>query len=278
MQLFIIVLFCMFALAILYFMMIMPRMTGRPDVTPFKNWLYAHRGLHDNASDAPENSMRAFRKAVRAGFGIELDVQMTKDGVPVVFHDYTLKRVCGAEGKVCMRTYEELQQLSLYGTDQKIPRFEDVLKLVEGRVPLIVELKIESSDVSVCAEADKLLSRYKGMYCIESFHPLGVFWYRRNRRQVVRGQLADAFLKEGKHKGPLYFMLQNLLFNWLGKPDFIAYNHKYPGMLSRSLCRKLYHCTAAAWTIKSQEELDEAKKNFDIYIFDSFLPGKQPAD
>lgn len=278
MELLIIVLICLgciLALAFIYLMMIMPRMTGRPDTEPFRNWLYAHRGLHDNTSDSPENSIRAFRKAVEAGFGIELDVQMTKDGVPVVFHDYTLKRVCRAEGKVCMRTYEELQQLPLYGTDQRIPRFEDVLKLVDGRVPLIVELKIEATDVSVCPAADKLLSQYKGMYCIESFNPLGLFWYRRNRRHVVRGQLADAFHKEGEYRGLLYFLLQNLLFNWLGKPDFIAYNHKYPGMLSRSLCRKLYRSTAAAWTIKSQEELDEAEKHFDIYIFDSFLPKKQ---
>ena len=266
---------CVLAFIFIYLMMIMPRMTGRPDAAPFRNWLYAHRGLHDNASDAPENSLRAFRKAVEAGFGIELDVQMTKDGVPVVFHDYTLERVCGVEGKVYQRTYEELQQLSLYGTDQRIPRFEDVLKMVDGKVPLIVELKIEATDVSVCTAADRLLSEYKGMYCIESFNPLGVFWYRRNRRKVVRGQLADAFHKVGEYKGPLYFLLQNLLFNWLGKPDFIAYNHKYPGMLSRSLCKKLYRSTAAAWTIKSQEELDEAEKYFDIYIFDSFLPKKQ---
>lgn len=266
---------CVLAFIFIYLMMIMPRMTGRPDAAPFRNWLYAHRGLHDNASDAPENSLRAFRKAMEAGFGIELDVQMTKDGVPVVFHDYTLERVCGVEGKVYQRTYEELQQLSLYGTDQRIPRFEDVLKMVDGKVPLIVELKIEATDVSVCTAADRLLSEYKGMYCIESFNPLGVFWYRRNRRKVVRGQLADAFHKVGEYKGPLYFLLQNLLFNWLGKPDFIAYNHKYPGMLSRSLCKKLYRSTAAAWTIKSQEELDEAEKYFDIYIFDSFLPKKQ---
>ena len=93
---------------------------------------------------------------------------------------------------------------------------------------------------------------------------------------MVRGQLADAFHKEGEYWGPLYFFLQNLLFNWLGKPDFIAYNHKYPGMLSRSLCRKLFRSMAAAWTIKSQKELDEAAKYFDIYIFDSFVPEKQP--
>lgn len=278
MKLLIIVVVCMICLlAFLYLMMIMPRMTGRPDAAPFRNWLYAHRGLHDNTSDAPENSLRAFWQAAEAGFGIEMDVQLTKDGVPVVFHDYTLERVCGAEGKVCQYTYEELQQFTLYGTDQKIPRFEDVLKLVDGRVPLIIELKIETVDTSVCSAADKLLTEYQGMYCIESFNPLGVFWYRRNRGKVVRGQLSDAFHKEGEYKGPLYFLLQNLMFNWLGKPDFIAYNHKYPEMLSRSLCRRLYRSTAAAWTIKNQDELEEAEKHFDIYIFDSFLPEKRSA-
>ena len=267
-----ILLICLAVFVLLYLLMIMPRMLGRPDTTPFLKWLYAHRGLHDNGSDAPENSMRAFQKAVDAGFGIEMDVQLTKDGVPVVFHDYTLKRMCGAEGKVEEYTFEELQQLSLCGTDQKIPKFEDVLRLVDGRVPLIVELKIESTNTSVCSAADKLLTDYKGMYCIESFNPLGVLWYRRKRRQVVRGQLADAFHREGEYSGPLYFLLENLLFNWLGKPDFIAYNRKYPGMLSRRLCRGLYRSTAAAWTIKSQKELDEAAKHFDIFIFDSFIP------
>lgn len=275
MKILMIVLICMTAAAALYLLMIMPRMTGRPDAAPFLQWLYAHRGLHDNLSDAPENSMRAFQKAVDSGFGIELDVQLSRDGVPVVFHDYTLERVCGAEGKVCQRTFEELQELALFGTDQKIPRLEDVLNMVDGRVPLIVELKIESADTAVCPAADKLLSGYGGRYCIESFNPLGVLWYRRHRKNVVRGQLADAFYREGEYSGPLYFCLQNLLFNWLGKPDFIAYNHKYPGMISRSLCRGLYRGTAAAWTIRNQEELDSAKKHFDLYIFDSFLPERQ---
>ena len=110
------------------------------------------------------------------------------------------------------------------------------------------------------------------MYCIESFNPLGVFWYRRHRKEIVRGQLSDAFIKEGEYVGALYFLLQNLLFNWLGKPDVVAYNCKYPQMLSRRLCRGLYRNTAAAWTIKSQEQLEAAKEHFDIYIFDSFIP------
>ncbi|MCX4304314.1 MAG: glycerophosphodiester phosphodiesterase family protein [Acetatifactor sp.] len=266
------------ALAVLYLLMIMPRMVGKPDTAPFQKWLYAHRGLHSNEPAqrgedmAPENSLRAFRRAVEAGFGIEMDVQMTKDHIPVVFHDFTLKRICGREGKVCDYTYEELQQFPLCGSDQRIPKFKDVLSCVDGKVPLIVELKIEAADLSVCPAADGLLAEYKGMYCIESFNPLGLFWYRMHRRRVVRGQLAEAFLRDKKFSGILYFVLQNLVFNWLTKPDFIAYNHSHYDMLSRRLCRKLYHNMAAAWTIKSQEQLEQARKHFDLFIFDSFVP------
>lgn len=272
MKILMIVLIILLAAAVLYLLMIMPRMIGKPDAAAFRKWLYAHRGLHDNQSDAPENSMRAFRNAVDAGFGIELDVQMTKDKVPVVFHDDTLKRICGAEGKVRDYTFEELEQFPLCGSDQTIPRLEDVLKLVDGKVPLIVELKIEATDLSVCPAADKLLSDYKGLYCIESFNPLGLFWYRRHRGRVVRGQLSEGFLRQKDFSGALYFILQNLLLNWLTKPDFIAYNHKHHDVLSRRLCRRLYRNTAAAWTIKSREELEAARQHFDIFIFDSFLP------
>lgn len=267
-----IIVICILILAVLYLLMIMPRVAEKPDTAPFTRWLYAHRGLHDNWTDAPENSLRAFQKAVEAGFGIEMDIQMTKDHVPVVFHDFTLKRICNADGKIADYTFEELRQFHLCDSDQKIPKFEDVLKLVDGKVPLIVELKIEALDTSICPAGDKLLSAYKGMYCIESFNPLGVFWYRRHRKEIVRGQLSDAFLKEGEYRGVLYFLLQNLVFNFLTKPDFIAYHHKYPEILSRRICRGLYHNTAAAWTIKSQKELDAARKNFDIFIFDSFMP------
>ena len=259
-------------LVILYLFMIMPRVFDRPDMAPFQGWLYAHRGLHDNDSDAPENSLNAFQKAVNKGFGIELDVQLSKDGIPVVFHDYTLERICGEEGKICDFSYDELQQFTLCSSDQHIPGFEEVLKLVDSKVPLIVELKFESLDTSVCQAADKLLSNYRGLYCVESFNPLGVWWYRKHRKGVVRGQLSDAFLKEGRYRGPLYFLLGNLLLNWIGKPDFIAYNHRYPNCLSRRLCRSFYHNTSVAWTVRTPQELKEARKYFDIYIFDSFVP------
>lgn len=280
-------------LVVLYFLAIMPRVTKKPSRAPFVGRLYAHRGLHDNKSDAPENSMKAFQKAVDAGYGIELDVQLSKDGIPVIFHDFTLARVArypkgtepadavrnedgslGVKGKVCDYTFDELETFHLMDSEEKIPTFEEFLKLVDGRVPLIIELKIELLDMSVCRKADRMLRDYKGQYCIESFNPLGLFWYRRNHREVMRGQLSDAFHKEDPEafRGPLYFALTNLLFNFMTKPDFVAYNYHYAENLSRRLCRGLFHNVAAAWTIKDQAALDESRRNFDIFIFDSFIP------
>ena len=90
-------LICVGSIICLYLLAIMPRIYKKPDMAPFQNWLYAHRGLHDNETDAPENSLKAFKKAVDGNFGIELDIQLTKDGIPVVFHDYSLKRIFGVE-------------------------------------------------------------------------------------------------------------------------------------------------------------------------------------
>lgn len=263
---------CILIGAVIYLLMIMPRMVHKADPTPFQKALYAHRGLHNNQTDAPENSMKAFQKAVKSGYGIEMDIQLSKDNVPVVFHDFTLERVCGVKGKVSDYTYEQLQQFLLCHSRERIPRLTDVLKLVDGKVPLIIEFKIERFDLALCKVADQILREYKGLYCMESFNPLGVFWYRRNHKEIMRGQLSDAFHREGIYKGPLYFVLENLLFNFLTQPDFIAFNHKYPRMLSRSIVHRLYGNTAAAWTIKNQQELEKAKRYFDIFIFDSFIP------
>ncbi|MGN0330147.1 MAG: glycerophosphodiester phosphodiesterase family protein [Kineothrix sp.] len=260
------------AVVILYLLAIMPRMVGRPDKRPFQGYLYAHRGLHENGSDAPENSMKAFEKAVQGGYGMEMDVQLSKDGIPVIFHDFTLKRLCGVPGKIKDYTYRELQQFRLFRTEERIPALKDVLKLVDGRVPLIVELKAEWTDIAVCPPVDRLLREYQGPYCIESFNPLVLLWYRRYHNQVMRGQLSDAFLQEEGLKGILYFVLEHLLLDFATKPDFIAYNHKYYWTLSRQICRKLYRNTAVAWTVQSQKELDARKKDFDLFIFDSFIP------
>ena len=185
-----------------YFWSIMPRMTKKPDMSLFRTRLYAHRGLHDNSSKAPENSMAAFRKAVEAGYGIELDVQLSADKVPVIFHDFSLQRACKVNGQVRDYTFRELRQLRLFDSDERIPSLKEFLAMVDGRVPLIVEYKSEDPDMTVCEKTDPLLRAYKGSYCIESFNPLVLYWYRKKRPGVVRGQLSDGFIYDPKYRRP----------------------------------------------------------------------------
>jgi len=267
-------LFMILIIITLYLLAIMPRMFNRADTAPFKGVYYAHRGFHDNLSSAPENSMAAFKKAVALNYGIELDVQLTKDKIPVVFHDYTLNRICGTTGRVCEHTYTELNKLRLLQSEETIPRLSDVLEEVAGLVPLIIEYKAKGADVSVCAHCDALLSDYTGSYCVESFNPLVVYWFKKNRPHVMRGQLSKNYFKygSGNDRTPLYWLLQNLLTNCITRPDFIAYDHHSRFCLSKYLCRHLYHMLIVAWTIKSQNELDNARKSNDLFIFEGFIP------
>ena len=266
--------------ALAYLFAVMPKVGGKKSADTFSGKLYAHRGLHDNTSDAPENSLKAFARAVERGYGIELDVQMTADGVPVIMHDNTLERMARdnegkpATGKICERTYSEIRELHLLDTDEKIPSLDEALKLIDGKVPLIVELKVERYDISVCAAADALLSWYGGAYCVESFNPLALLWYRRYRGGITRGQLSEDFRKEDpdEYKGALYFLLTYMVFNFLTKPNFIAYNLRYSNNISLKLCRRLFGAAAFAWTVRSEEELSEMADRFDAFIFEGFLP------
>lgn len=250
----------------------MPRICSRPDYSPLMGYYYAHRGLHDNDSDTPENSIPAFQKAINAGYGIELDVQLTKDRVPVVFHDDTLKRVCGVNGSAKDYTYQELQQFHLFNTKETIPKLEDVLNLVNGQVPLIIELKFPENPLAICKFTDRVISKYKGTYCIESFHPLILRWYKVNHPKVIRGQLSSNFNTKKKNESAPETLVHHLLINFLSRPDFIAYNHEFKYNASRVLCRYLYRSLSVSWTIRSQKELIASKKDFDLFIFEGFVP------
>lgn len=264
------ILIVIIAVFVLYLLAIMPRMFHRPDASALFGWYYAHRGLHDNKGEAPENSMPAFRKAVEAGYGIEFDVQLTKDRIPVVFHDETLSRVCGVDGKVRDYTYEELQRFRLCKSEEKIPLLKDVLRLVNGKVPLIIEIKIHEKASEVCETADRLIREYKGVYCIESFHPLALLWYRRHRKQVIRGQLSSCFHTEQRRERLYEALAHYLLYNFIAKPDFIAYDHHYKNNSSRRICRYVYKALSVAWTIRSKEELEASREDFDLFIFEGF--------
>lgn len=258
-----------------YLLCLKPNTKRREQMKPFEEVYIAHRGLFDNHSKAPENSLAAFQKAVQAGYGIELDVQMTADHQMVVFHDASLKRMCGADLRLTDLTWQELKRYRLADSDETIPLFRDVLNIIDGKVPVIVEIKVQNRYLETTRYLARIMDHYQGVYCIESFHPLAVAWFRRHRPEVIRGQLSTNYRKDHiRQPAPVRFILTNLLFNGYSRPDFIAYNYKFSSQFSYRLCRRLYSIENAAWTIHSQEALNQAKEVFQIFIFDSFIPEK----
>ncbi|RBP97213.1 glycerophosphodiester phosphodiesterase [Bifidobacterium aemilianum] len=320
---------------------------------------YAHRGLHDAGSGltpryaaesgeyvalarrmalragygtadftgplAPENSLAAFAAAAEAGYGIELDLQLTADGQVVVVHDPDLRRVAGDPRRIEDLTYEALTWIPLFpapakpgdskvkpvpqadatgnetatvaaasgqesapaaavpdypeapeGYYQHVPLLEDVLRVVGGRVPLIVEYKIDHPqwgeyEEELMAKGNALLSAYHGPYVIESFNPLALRWYKEHNPSVSRGQLAaDRDLKTGL-KEPGKLLAAKLLLDNVGRPDFIAYAWQGGSTPQMRLTRRL-GAVPVSWTIRSQEELAQATPWFDRHIFESFVP------
>lgn len=233
----------------------------------FKGKNFAHRGLHKRSKVIPENSLAAFEAAASYGYGIELDVQLSKDGQVVVFHDDTLNRVCGVDARVDEKTYDELKTMSLCGTDQTIPLFTDVLKCIRGRSCLIVELKNGKRNSELCEKTYEILKKYSGDFCIESFNPFIVRWFKRNAPEIVRGQLACPPADYGDEVKPLTaFLLGNTLLNFLGRPQFIAYKIEpkpFTVRLSEALGAMKFCWTSHEWV---------NEKENDAVIFEFYKP------
>ena len=176
------------------------------------------------------------------------------------------------DGYVSDYTLEELQKIHLENSDQTIPTLEQVLEVVDGKVPLIIEYKMDRPLTRVCELGNELLSSYQGTYCIESFHPFALMWYKKHRPEVMREQLSGNLAKETKNpkNKVIYTLVTFLLTNILTKPDFIAYDHRYVNNISRKVCKWL-GALSVAYTIKSVERYEEVKKDFDMFIFDSCI-------
>jgi glycerophosphoryl diester phosphodiesterase len=230
---------------------------------------YAHRGLHKNG--VPENSLAAFDAACEAGYGIELDVQLSRDGVVMVFHDYSLLRMTGCDKKLAELDAEELAALKLDGSDQTIPTLKEVLDLVDGRAPLLIELKGEEMDASLCDKVAELLHDYKGAYCFESFNPLLVGSIKKQFPNVFCGLLYTNVCREKKKSSLLNIALTVMALNFIARPDFIAYNQEDRSSLPVRITTGLYSAPRAVWTVKSKEELDTAHKNGEMAIFENIF-------
>lgn len=248
---------------------------SHPAWEELRGFRYAHRGYHDKPH-IPENSLAAFRRAVSCGFGAELDVHLLRDGRLAVLHDSSLQRTAGADVAVEDLTAEELRQYRLEGTQEHIPLLEEVLALFEDKTPLVVELKPERGNHNeLAAAAVAVLDRYRVRYCVESFDPRCLRWLRKNRPELVRGQLSQQFLRHGDRGGQgafTLFALANLLFNFLTVPDFIAYRFEDRRSLSLRWCRRIYGVQELSWTITDREQLLAAEQGGALPIFERFDP------
>lgn len=264
-------------LILAYLFMICPNIIKdrKESMRSFEAVYIAHRGFFDNKGGVPENSLSAFQRAVDFGYGIELDVQLSRDGYLLVFHDDSMERMCGINMKLRDMDYKETQSCHLLGTSERIPLFTDVLKIVDGKVPLIVEVKYEGDVIATTKALATVMDSYHGDWCMESFDPRSLRWFKNNRPSIIRGQLSTDYWKDDLQQTFVNrLFLTNLMYNSLGRPDFIAYNHKYYTNISLNICRFLFSPGMVAWTIKSKKELELAgQHHFDIFIFDGFDPG-----
>lgn len=272
MSFFILIVSALFLFFLLYLFIISPdEMPTNSDVRLWRN-SYAHRGLHEKNKFTPENSMSAFVKAVEAGYGIELDINLTVDGKVVVFHDANLLRVCGVDKLITDCTEEELSGYHLENTNESIPLMEDVFRMVNGEVPIIIELKNTKNWQELCVKAAELLSDYHGSYCIESFHPGIVRWFYKNKPKVVRGQLSAGH--RSFEETPVWqsILIASIMTNVVSRPHFMAYKHEDARhRLSLNLFR-LLGGKLVGWTVRDTDDIEDCRKRFDVIIFEFYRP------
>lgn len=268
----------LFLIAVLYLFLIAPNTSRRSQMKRYTKWVFAHRGLWNMLEGIPENSMGAFERAVTQKFGIELDVHLTKDKKLVVFHDNSLRRICGIRGTIESMTYAELCTLPLMKTKWRMPLLSDVLELVGGRVPLLIEMKMPSNSTELCPILKKALDSYRGPYLIESFNPLGLRWFHKNAPDVLIGVLSSRYKNSDGPNTILKALSTSLLVNAVCRPDFVAYNFLTADGLGFRLNQKLFKAPVFAWTIRTREQYRICRNRYDSIIFEKFIPDKENVD
>jgi glycerophosphoryl diester phosphodiesterase len=263
-------------LLLVYAELIRPNLPKR-DITPLMGRDYAHRGYWNTndpgEENRPENSLAGFRAAVEKDYGIELDVHLSKDGHLVVHHDDSLKRLTGVDIRIADSTLAEIRACKL-PNGEPVPTYDEVLDTVAGRIPMIVEVKVENRNHDALSKAVyERMQRYDGPWCMESFDPRAVKWFRMNAPEIIRGQLAFDSAGKGKNfkEWTRNLYIASMLQNFLARPDFIAFSassvkwHSLPIHLLR-----LMKPWFVAWTVRSQADMDKWRGQWDLQIFEKF--------
>jgi glycerophosphoryl diester phosphodiesterase len=239
----------------------------------------AHRGLHDVRRGVIENSLPAFWAAARGGFPAELDVRLLVDGEVVVFHDQELDRLTGASGPIAARSARDLGKIGLAGAgtaddprpdDARIPLLKEVLDVIAGSTPLLIEIKNEATVGPLERAVMQALDGYRGPFAIQSFRPGTVRFWRDHAPDVFRGLLSGDFRHESIDDEQRR-RLRNLEALEECEPDFIGYDVRLlpfePVARARAAGRPVL-----GWTVHSPEEEGQARAHCDNIIFEGFDP------
>ncbi|MDX9692168.1 MAG: glycerophosphodiester phosphodiesterase family protein [Acholeplasmataceae bacterium] len=247
------------------------------DLGWLKHELIAHRGLHSSDQAIPENSISSFQYALDKGYAIELDVNLLKDGTVVVFHDYELMRAFHDPRRIDELTYEELNRLYLFDSKEKVPTLEEVLELINGQKPVLIELKPHGNVDELCHETMKVLNHYVGKYAIFSFHPKVVHILKKDYPHVIRGQISEYFNGQKTMGKIRKYLMKSLFFNRFTKPDFISYGIKdLPNKYVDKYRNK--GLTIISYAARSQEEFDFVKAHYHNVVFEYFEPKEKALD
>ncbi|HAX02342.1 MAG: hypothetical protein A2Y45_03515 [Tenericutes bacterium GWC2_34_14] len=242
------------------------------------SWLHdfhiAHRGLHSKDGLIPENSKSAFDLALKAGYAIECDVNVLKDGTAVVFHDHTLKRLSDDHRLLSEVNWSDVENIHLGKTTEKIVRFDSFLKDVNGQTPLLIELKPHGNTKLLCQSVMMSLKDYQGQFAIFSFHPKVVYYLKKHHPEVIRGQIAESFRQDTRMPKMVKWMMKKMIFNVITKPDFISYGIK--DLPNKQLDRlKQKGLTIISYAAQSQAQLDFVKSHYHNVVFEYFTPTKK---
>ena len=226
----------------------------------------ARGGLHDEKR--PENSLEAFTKAIEEGYGIELSVHLSPDGVLLVFDEYSLERMTGVVGDIRRLDSGFTRSLELLESEARIPTLQEVLRVVDGQVPLLIEIKSEGAVGELESAIVTALKGYRGEVAVESFNPYTLAWFVKNAPEFARGQRSGSLSNTSL---PSYkkFLLRNLFVNFISKPNFIVYE---ADALPRFIVKMWRNKPLLSWTVRSHEEQAAVLKHSDNIIFESMTP------
>lgn len=224
--------------------------------------IIAHRGLHNKNKHIIENTLEAFEKAVDKNYIIELDLHCTKDGKVIVFHDDNLKRLTGLNKNIKETSFNEIKRFKF------IPEFSKVLEKVDGKVPILIELKTDNKVGVLENKVMGILKNYKGEYAIQSFNPFSLLWFKKHYPNIIRGQLVSKFKNEKMNKIKK-IILKNMFFNFITNPDFISYNIEDLNIHEVLKIKKRKFILG--WTVRSKEEYEEFIKYYDNLICEDFI-------